>query len=176
MSSHNPHLCHATKTPTLQKFGKLPREIQFEIWKLAASFSPSVVLPDDIFCNLLLSHRPILPSFFSQTSWTGLQQRNPFCRWIGWSNTNRIIRPQFFAVLDKATIRTQLLGTCRLSRQVVLECWKKDIYAIEMSSPYWRITDDPGRVYSDSGNIVIPLKVLEDVKKNLIDLLDCLIE
>ena len=106
--------------------------MQIQIWKCAAS--PVGVLPlSELFFKFM---RPVrLRDFFRSASTNKLVFRT--VKYDHLSNrTSSNAAEKFLTLYSEATqtsmARTALLGTCRLTRQVVLELWRKDVEATEI--------------------------------------------
>lgn len=102
--------------PAFPHFGKLPTEIQMQIWRYAATPYGMVLYPED--------------SYFLEMSW---QLSNSTIRYHLFSLYTRMYiqdyrpgNPEYYV----AVARLGLMSTCRCARQIALEAWRKDIETI----------------------------------------------
>lgn len=107
------------------RFSELPTELQIEIWSYAATPTNPIRLTEDFLTNIKTeSLRQYDESyyypFFRLTSKTWL----PFMSWGAYG--------QRAGCLETAKTRANLMGTCRLAWQVVVETWRREVEAIEL--------------------------------------------
>lgn len=100
-------------SPTLSRLGGLPTELQMHIWKYAASQQGSIELS------------PLILRLDLQLNVLRLE-------WAGSHLIGFFARKLHSRLRETAEARSNLLVTCRITRQMSLEDWKRDVEAISI--------------------------------------------